>query len=93
MNDNIHYKAEGNLGFLGDATGAVVRGDVALESGFLWATGISTTNRVDGKVTCRGGRPVGSADLATATNWDGAGVEPGDRTVDVDGTIGGRYRC
>jgi hypothetical protein len=90
---DIRYKAEGNLGFLGDATGSVVRGDVALKSGFLWATGISTTNRVDGNLTCRGGRPVGSADLATATNWDGAGLEPGDRTADVDGTIGGRYRC
>jgi WD40-like Beta Propeller Repeat len=89
----IRYKAEGNLGFLGDAIGSVVRGDVALKSGFLWATGISTTNRVDGNLTCRGGRPVGAADLATATNWDGAGLEPGDRAVDFDGTIGGRYRC
>jgi hypothetical protein len=93
VNGDIAYKADGNLGFLGNVAGAVVRGNVFLGSGFLWATGTSTTNRIDGTLACRGGRPVGSADLATATNWDGAGLEPADRTVDIDGTIGGRYRC
>jgi WD40-like Beta Propeller Repeat len=90
---DIAYKADGNLGFLGNVAGAVVRGSVFLGSGLLWATGTSTTNRIDGTLACRGGRPVGSADLAIATNWDGAGLEPADRTVDIDGTIGGRYRC
>jgi WD40-like Beta Propeller Repeat len=90
---DIAYEAEGNLGFLGNGDGAVVRGNVYLGGGFLWATGTSTTNRIDGKLSCRGGHPVGSADLATATNWDGAGLDPADRTIDIDGTIGGRFRC
>jgi hypothetical protein len=89
----IAYGADGNLGFLGNDTGARVGGNVFLDGGFLWATGNSNTNRVDGNLKCRGGQPVGFAELATATNWDGAGLDPGDRTVDVDGTVGGRYRC
>ena len=89
----IAYAAEGNLGFLGERAGATVDGNVLLGGGLLWATGASTTNRVDGNLLCLGGEPAGFAALATATNWDGAGVDPVDATVDVDGTIGGRYRC
>jgi hypothetical protein len=88
---NITYKAAGNLGFLGDGLGARVRGDVLLDRGNLWATGTSATNRVDGDLVCGGGRPAGFARLATRTNWDGAGRNEKDKTVDVDGTTGGRY--
>lgn len=89
----IAYAAEGNLGFLGERAGTTVDGNVLLGGGRLWATGASTTNRVDGNLLCRGGEPAGFAALATATNWDGAGADPADPTVDVDGTIGGRFRC
>jgi hypothetical protein len=89
----IAYAAEGNLGFLGDGVGATVDRNVLLASGRLWATGASTTNRVDGNVLCLGGAPAGFAELATATNWDGAGVDPADPTIDFDGTIGGAFRC
>jgi hypothetical protein len=87
----INYRAAGNLGFLGDHRGARVRGNVLLKSGLLWATGASTTNHVDGNLTCDGGRPAGLARLATQTNWDGAGRDEKDESVDVDGSIGGRY--
>jgi hypothetical protein len=87
----IVYRAAGNLGFLGDHSGARVRGDVLLKNGLLWATGGSTTNRVDGNLTCDGGHPAGLARLATQTNWDGAGRDEKDETVDVDGSIGGSY--
>jgi hypothetical protein len=43
-------------------------------------------------VLCTGGGPAGLPHLATVTNWDGAGVGH-DPTVDVDGTIGGRFQC
>jgi WD40-like Beta Propeller Repeat len=89
----IAYAAEGNLGFLGDGAGAAVNRNVLLAGGRLWATGASTTNRVDGNLLCLGGEPAGFAELATRTNWDGAGVDPADPTVDIDGTIGGRFRC
>jgi hypothetical protein len=87
----IVYRARGNLGFLGDRRGARVRGNVLLKSGLLWATGASTTNRIDGNLTCDGGRPAGLARLATRTNWDGAGRDEKDKIVDVDGSIGGSY--
>jgi hypothetical protein len=87
----IVYRAAGNLGFLGDRRGARVRGNVLLKSGLLWATGASTTNHVGGNLTCDGGRPAGLARLATGTNWDGAGRDETDETVDVDGTTGGSY--
>jgi hypothetical protein len=87
----IVYRAAGNLGFLGDHRGARVRGNVLLKKGLLWATGASTTNRIDGNLTCNGGRPAGLARLATRTNWDGAGHDDGDETIDVDGTTGGSY--
>jgi hypothetical protein len=87
----IVYEAAGNLGFLGDRTGARIRGNVLLEKGLLWATGTSTTNRIDGNLACDGGRPAGIARLATRTNWDGAGRDENDETVDVDGSTGGRY--
>jgi hypothetical protein len=89
----IAYAADGNLGFLGESSGATARGNVLLGGGRLWATGASSTNRVEGNLLCLGGEPAGFAALATATNWDGAGVDPGDPTVDMDGTIGGRFRC
>jgi hypothetical protein len=89
----IAYAAEGNLGFLGDGAGATVDQNVLLARGRLWATGASTTNRVDGNLLCLGGAPAGFAELATATNWDGAGADPSDPTVDVDGMIGGRFGC
>jgi hypothetical protein len=87
----IVYRAAGNLGFLGDHGGARVRGNVLLKNGLLWATGASTTNRIDGNLTCDGGRPAGLARLATQTNWDGAGRDEKDETVDVDGSTGGSY--
>lgn len=87
----IIYRAAGNLGFLGDYRGARVRGNVLLKSGLLWATGASTTNSIDGNLTCEGGHPAGLAWLATQTNWDGAGRDEKDETVDVDGSIGGSY--
>jgi hypothetical protein len=89
----IDFGSAGNLGFLGDAAGAAVRGSVLLRNGLLWATGRSTTNRVGGWLLCTGGRPAGFPELATATNWDGAGLDPTDPTVDVDGSIRGRFRC
>ncbi len=87
----IVYRARGNLGFLGDHRGARVRGNVLLKSGLLWATGASTTNHIGGNLTCDGGRPAGLARLATRTNWDGAGRDEKDETVDVDGTTAGSY--
>jgi hypothetical protein len=87
----IVYEAAGNLGFLGDRTGARIRGNVLLKKGQLWATGTSTTNRINGNLACDGGRPAGSARLATRTNWDGAGRDEKDEAVDVDGSTGGRY--
>jgi hypothetical protein len=89
----VFYSAAGNLGFLGDRRGARVRGDVLLRNGHLYATGKSTTNRVDGDLTCEGGRPAGLARLASGTNWDGAGRDETDRSVDVDGSTGGRFVC
>jgi hypothetical protein len=91
VNGGIVYRAAGNLGFLGNHRGARVRGKVLLENGLLWATGSSTTNRVDGDLRCDGARPAGLARLATRTNWDGAGLDEKDETVDVDGSTGGRY--
>lgn len=88
---DIAYRAAGNLGFLGDRSGARVRGDVLVEGGHLWATGRSRTNRVAGDLVCDGGAPAGLPRLATRTNWDGAGRDETDESADVDGTIGGRY--
>jgi hypothetical protein len=87
----IVYRAGGNLGFLGDRRGALVRGNVLLRSGLLWATGASTTNHIGGNLTCDGGHPAGLARLATRTNWDGAGSDEKDESVDVDGSTGGSY--
>jgi hypothetical protein len=82
---DIVYGARGNLGFLGDETGATVEGDVIVFSGLLWATGASTTNRIEGNLVCEGAEPVGGAGEGSATDWDGMGDGP-------DGTIGGTYR-
>lgn len=87
---SIIYTAAGNLGFLGDRRGARVRGNVLLKKGLLWAIGGSARNRIDGNLVCDGGRPV-EPGLATRTNWDGVGRDEKDETVDVDGSIGGRY--
>jgi hypothetical protein len=91
VDGGIVYGAAGNLGFLGDRGGARVGGDVLLEKGHLWATGASTTNRIDGDLACDGGRPAGLAWLATRTNWDGTGRDEKDATVDVDGSTGAAY--
>lgn len=91
VDGGIVYAAAGNLGFLGDRGGARVDGDVLLENGYLWATGASTTNRIDGKLACDGGRPAGPAWLATPTNWDGAGSDEKDTSVDTDGSTGAGY--
>lgn len=88
---DVVYKAAGNLGFLGDRSGAKVRGDVLVQGGHLWATGRSRTNRIAGNLVCGRGAPAGLSRLATRTNWDGAGRDETDQSVDVDGTIGGRY--
>jgi hypothetical protein len=87
----IVYRAAGNLGFLGGEGGAQVRGNVLLQGGLLWATGASTTNHIGGNLTCDGGHPAGLARLATETNWDGAGRDEKDESVDVDGSIDGTY--
>jgi hypothetical protein len=87
----IVYSASGNLGFLGDRGGARVRGNVLVKNGLLWAVGAATTNRIDGKLVCQGGRPAGFARLASPTNWDGAGRDEKDENVDVDGSVGGGY--
>jgi hypothetical protein len=87
----IVYRAAGNLGFLGDEGGAQVRGDVLLKGGLLWATGASTTNHIGGNLSCDGGHPAGPARLATETNWDGAGRDEKDESVDVDGSIDGTF--
>jgi hypothetical protein len=87
----IVYRAAGNLGFLGDEGGAQVRGNVLLKGGLLWATGASTTNHIGGSLSCDGGHPAGPARLATETNWDGAGRDEKDESVDVDGSIDGTF--
>jgi hypothetical protein len=91
VDGDIVYRAAGNLGFLGDHEGARIGGDVFLQNGQLWATGAATTNRVEGKLTCTGGHVAGLASLATQTNWDGAGRDEKDSTVDVDGRTGAGY--
>lgn len=82
---DIVYEAAGNLGFLGDAAGATVHGDVLLRGGLLWAAGASTNNRVGGDVACDGGQPKEGLGSGSETNWDGF-------EDDVDGTVGGAYR-
>jgi hypothetical protein len=85
VNGNVIYKAEGNLGFLGDSAGATVDGTVLLKNGLLWATGASSSNRVDGNIVCNGGEPLGGQGSGSDVDWDGT-------DGDHDGTIGGRYR-
>lgn len=82
---DIDYGARGNLGFLGDGSGATVKGNVVVRSGRLWATGDSTSNRIGGDLVCEGGEPVGGAGAGSASDWDGMGGEP-------DGAVGGAYR-
>ncbi|MCI0634616.1 MAG: polymer-forming cytoskeletal protein [Actinobacteria bacterium] len=82
----IDYGGRGNLGFLGDDEGATVQGDVLVRSGLLWATGASTTNRIDGDLVCQGAQPVGGPGSGSADDWDGL-------DEDADGSIGGAYRC
>jgi hypothetical protein len=82
---DIVYGARGNLGFLGDETGAIVDGSVTVQSGLLWATGDSTSNRVGGDLICEGAAPVGGAGTGSAGDWDGMGDGP-------DGSVEGTYR-
>lgn len=81
---DVVYRANGNLGFLGDADGAWVGGSLLLRGGRLWAHGLSTTNRVDGDLVCDGGMPREGLGSGSATNWDGW-------HDDVDGELGGSY--
>jgi hypothetical protein len=82
---DVIYRATGNLGFLGEAEGAWVGGNVFMEGGRLWAHGASITNRVDGDLVCDGGRPKQGLGSGSEENWDGF-------QQDVDGTLGGTYR-
>jgi hypothetical protein len=81
---DIVYGARGNLGFLGDGTGATVEGTVTVLGGLLWATGDSRTNRIGGDLTCVGAEPVGGAGAGSADDWDGMGDGS-------DGTVEGTY--
>jgi hypothetical protein len=81
---DIAYAARGNLGFLGDGTGATVEGNVTVLGGLLWATGDSTTNRIGGDLTCVRAEPVGGAGAGSADDWDG--MNDGS-----DGTVEGTY--
>jgi len=81
---DVIYRANGNLGFLGDVVGAWVEGSLRLEGGRLWAHGDSTTNRIDGDLVCDGGMPRQGLGSGSATNWDGW-------HDDIDGELGGSY--
>jgi hypothetical protein len=81
---NIVYRADGNLGFLGDGEGAWVGGSLLLQGGRLWAHGASTTNRIGGDLMCDGGTPRKGLGSGSETNWDGW-------HDDVDGELGGSY--
>jgi hypothetical protein len=81
---DVVYRADGNLGFLGDAQGARVDGSLLLQGGRLWAHGASTTNRIDGDLVCDGGTPRKGLGSGSPTNWDGW-------HDDVDGELGGSY--
>lgn len=81
---DVVYRANGNLGFLGDAGGAWVGGSLLLEGGRLWAHGASTTNRIEGDLVCDGGMPRQGLRSGSETNWDGW-------HGDVDGELGGSY--
>lgn len=83
---DVIYGAGGNLGFLGNAAGGSVGGDVLLGNGHLWAHGASTSNRIDGDLVCQGGGPKEGLGSGSKSNWDGF-------ENDIDGTIGGTYRA
>ena len=90
VDGNVTHGAEGNLGFLGNSSGASVDGNVHVKNGFLWATGSSTTNEVAGNIKCSGdGTTVGSPGTGDASNWDGL---VGD-DLSADGSLGGKYDC
>jgi hypothetical protein len=82
VDGNVIHRSDGNLGFLGNTSGATVTGAAILQDGHLFATGSSTTNRIAGNLICNGGEPQG-AGAGTATDWDADGS--------TDGSIGGRY--
>jgi hypothetical protein len=84
VNGNVIYQAEGNLGFLGDRSGATVHGNVLLKGGVLWATGAASSNWVGGNIVCNGGEPLGGLGSGSDFNWDGT-------DGDVDGTVGAKY--
>lgn len=81
---DVVYRADGNLGFLGEAEGARIEGSLLLKGGRLWAHGSSTTNRIDGDLVCGGGVPRQGLGSGSETNWDGW-------HDDVDGKLGGSY--
>jgi hypothetical protein len=81
---DVVYRANGNLGFLGNDQGAWVGGSLLLEGGRLWAHGSSTTNRIDGDLVCDGGEPRQGLGSGSDANWDGW-------HDDVDGALGGSY--
>lgn len=83
---DVVYRADGNLGFLGNAQGAWVGGSLLLEGGRLWAHGASSTNRIEGDLVCDGGKPRQGLGSGSETNWDGW-------HDDVDGELGGSYRA
>lgn len=79
---NVIHRSDGNLGFLGNGSGATVEGNAILQDGHLFATGSSTANIVSGNLICNGGEPQGSG-TGTGSDWDADG--------DLDGTIGKNY--
>lgn len=78
---NAIHRSEGNLGFLGNASGSTLEGNAILHDGHLFASGSSTTNLVEGSIICNGGEPAVAGD-ASASDWDADGS--------LDGVLGGR---
>ena len=91
---NVVHDSLGNMGFLGDTTGAIVEGHVVVKAGQLWASKSSVSNQVYGNIICSGdGAPTGP-EPGSATDWDGRlddGGTPAGTTV--DGVLSGNYNC
>lgn len=86
---NVRHNSGGNLGFLdvpGDSTptGSTVLGSATVGAGKLFASSVTTNNRVEGHIVCDGGT-TSTGNPGSATDWDGDGG--------TDGTIGGHYDC
>ena len=89
VDGNVSHGCLGNIGFLGNNAGAMVEDNVLVKAGQLWASGASTSNRVDGNIICLGGGPAFVGDgVGSAANWNG-----GSTGGILDGTIGGHYKC